>query len=49
MGAMLPIVTARLGLDPAVISAPLITTVADATGLMMYFTIATLLLSYLHL
>ena len=49
MGAMLPIVTARLGLDPAVISAPLITTVADATGLTMYFTIATLLISYLHI
>ncbi len=49
MGAMLPIVTARLGLDPAVISAPLITTVADATGLTMYFTIASLLVSYLHM
>jgi len=49
MGAMLPIVTAKLGLDPAVISAPLITTVADATGLTMYFTIASLLMSYLHL
>ncbi|MCD6340494.1 MAG: magnesium transporter [Desulfurococcales archaeon] len=49
MGAMLPIVTARLGLDPAVISAPLITTVADAAGLTMYFTIATLLINYLHI
>jgi len=49
MGAMLPMVTARLGLDPAVISAPLITTVADATGLTMYFTIATLLINYLHI
>lgn len=47
LGALLPLIAAKLGLDPAVISAPLITTVADATGLSIYFTIATLLINYL--
>ena len=30
----------RAGVDPAVVSAPFITTLVDATGLMIYFTIA---------
>lgn len=41
VGALLPFVLTRLRLDPAVASSPLITTVADAAGLLMYFTIAT--------
>ncbi|TCJ20118.1 magnesium transporter [Rubrobacter taiwanensis] len=44
IGAALPFALSRLGLDPAVASAPLITTVVDATGLIIYFTIATLVL-----
>ena len=35
----------RLGVDPAVVSAPLITTLVDGTGLIIYFEIARLLLS----
>jgi magnesium transporter len=34
----------RLGIDPAVLSAPLITTLVDATGLVIYFQIAKLVL-----
>ncbi|MCC7501581.1 MAG: magnesium transporter, partial [Flavobacteriales bacterium] len=34
----------RLGLDPAVSSAPFVATVVDVTGLLIYFTIASLLL-----
>jgi hypothetical protein len=34
----------RFGVDPAVLSAPLITTLVDATGLIIYFTIAKLIL-----
>lgn len=34
----------RLGIDPAVVSAPLITTLVDGTGLVIYFTIAKRLL-----
>lgn len=40
VAAVLPLVLARLRLDPAVASGPLITTIVDGTGLLMYFTIA---------
>lgn len=39
-GGMLPLLAKRLGIDPAVVSAPLITTLVDATGLVIYFLIA---------
>ncbi|MTV24813.1 magnesium transporter [Nitriliruptoraceae bacterium ZYF776] len=39
-GGLLPVVAKRLGIDPAVVSAPLITTLVDATGLILYFLIA---------
>jgi magnesium transporter len=41
IGALLPFILTRLRLDPAVASSPLITTISDATGLFLYFTIAT--------
>jgi magnesium transporter len=40
VAAVLPLVLHRLRLDPAVISAPLITTLVDGTGLVIYFTLA---------
>ncbi len=40
VGAILPLVGTRFGVDPAVFSAPLITTIVDATGLFIYFRIA---------
>lgn len=40
IGALLPLVLRRLRLDPAVVSAPFITTAIDAGGLFLYFTIA---------
>jgi magnesium transporter len=40
VGGMLPILAKRVGIDPAVISAPLIATLIDATGLLIYFWIA---------
>jgi magnesium transporter len=40
MGAALPMLARRAGVDPAVVSAPLITTFVDATGLIIYFVIA---------
>ena len=40
VGALVPIAAQRFGVDPAVLSAPLITTLVDATGLIIYFTIA---------
>lgn len=35
----------RLGMDPAVMASPLITTIADAVSLLVYFRIAVLLLA----
>jgi magnesium transporter len=40
VGALLPLLAQRLGADPAVMSAPFITTLVDATGLVVYFLIA---------
>ncbi|ROR72899.1 magnesium transporter [Bogoriella caseilytica] len=45
IGGILPLVASKLRIDPAVFSAPVITTVADATGLIIYFLIATAVLS----
>lgn len=47
VAAVLPLVLERLGVDPAVVSAPLISTFVDATGLLIYMTIAGLLLTQL--
>ena len=44
MAATLPLVLRRAGVDPAVVSAPLISTLVDGTGLIIYFEIARLLL-----
>jgi magnesium transporter len=44
IGAALPIIGTKFGVDPAVFSAPLITTVVDATGLLIYFKIASMVL-----
>lgn len=44
VGAALPIIGHRFGVDPAVFSAPLITTVADGVGLLIYFQMARLIM-----
>jgi magnesium transporter len=43
-GSMLPFVLRRLGADPASASAPFVATMVDVTGLVIYFTVARLLL-----
>ena len=43
-GSMLPFALRRLGFDPATSSAPFIATLVDVTGLVIYFTVAALLL-----
>lgn len=40
VGGMLPLVAKKLGVDPAVFSTPVVSTLVDATGLIIYFTIA---------
>lgn len=43
LGAVLPIVAKKLGLDPAVMASPLVTTILDAVSLLIYFGIAAVL------
>ncbi|HEV8638457.1 MAG TPA: magnesium transporter [Chloroflexota bacterium] len=40
VAAVLPLVLRRLRIDPAVVSAPMITTLVDGTGLVIYFELA---------
>jgi len=40
VGAMIPMLATMFKIDPTVMSAPLIATLVDATGLIIYFTIA---------
>jgi magnesium transporter len=40
VGSMTPLLARRAGVDPAVVSAPFITTIVDASGLIVYFLIA---------
>jgi magnesium transporter len=40
LGSVLPLVAARLRIDPTVVSGPVMGTLVDATGLFIYFTIA---------
>jgi len=49
-GAMLPMLLRRLGYDPASASAPFVATLVDVTGLLIYFAVATALLTgtFLH-
>ena len=44
VGAVLPIVLNKLKFDPAVVSAPFISSFVDGTGLIIYFTLAKILL-----
>ncbi|SFC30115.1 magnesium transporter [Parapedobacter composti] len=45
VGSMLPFILRRLGADPASSSAPFVSTLVDVTGLIIYFTVATLILA----
>ncbi len=44
VGATMPLLAKSLNIDPAVISAPMVTTLVDATGLIIYFAIAKMVL-----
>ena len=41
---MLPLIMRRLGFDPASASAPFVATLVDVTGLVIYFTMASVIL-----
>jgi len=40
IGAVLPLLACKIGLDPAVMASPLITTLVDAVSLLLYFAVA---------
>lgn len=44
VGATLPMIAKRIGVDPAVMASPFITTIVDAISLLIYFRIATVVL-----
>ena len=44
IGACLPIVAKKIGLDPAVMASPFITTIVDALSLLIYFAVASVVL-----
>jgi magnesium transporter len=45
VATLVPIVAQRVNIDPAVVSAPMITTIVDATGLLIYLSLAAALLT----
>jgi magnesium transporter len=44
-GSMLPFILRRCGLDPASASAPFVATLVDVTGIIIYFSVAKIILS----
>ena len=44
LGSMFPLILRRLGYDPATMSSPLVATVMDVTGLLIYFGVAIVVL-----
>lgn len=48
-GSLIPMLMDKLGFDPAVASGPFITTLSDLTSVLIYFNIASLLLSLIHI
>ena len=49
IGSLLPIVAQKLGADPAIMASPLITTIVDSLGLIVYFNIAQAILPGLNI
>ncbi len=47
IGTVLPFLLTHFDIDPAVASSPLVTTIVDAVGLMIYFTIASMVIGIL--
>jgi magnesium transporter len=44
VGALLPLASEKIGLDPAVLASPVLTTIVDALALLIYFATATRIL-----
>ncbi|MBD9118221.1 MAG: magnesium transporter, partial [Clostridiales bacterium] len=48
VGCCLPLLAEKVGLDPAVMASPFISTIVDATSLLIYFALASALIPALH-
>ncbi len=48
VGLLMPLILSRMNLDPATSSVPLITCIADIAGILIYFSVATALLTLPH-
>ncbi|MCB1062870.1 MAG: magnesium transporter, partial [Verrucomicrobiae bacterium] len=46
IGAALPMLARAARLDPAVVASPAITTLVDVSGMIIYFTLARMLLAF---
>ena len=46
VGSLLPMIAEKLGVDPAVMASPLISTITDAVSLLIYFSIAKMFLHF---
>jgi magnesium transporter len=44
VATLVPLIAQRMNIDPAVVSTPMITTIVDASGLFIYFTLAAIIL-----
>ena len=44
VGSTLPMLAKKIGMDPAVMASPFITTIVDAISLLIYFRVATIVL-----
>ncbi|SHJ38262.1 magnesium transporter [Nocardiopsis flavescens] len=44
IGSSMPLLARKVGVDPAVVSSPMVATLVDATGLIIYFSVARLIL-----
>jgi len=47
VASLIPILASRLGIDPTILSGPLMTTLIDGTGLIIYFSMAAIILPQL--
>jgi magnesium transporter len=45
VATLVPLIAERIHIDPAVVSTPMITTIVDASGIFIYFTLAALILT----
>ena len=46
VGSLLPMIAEKIGVDPAVMASPLISTITDAVSLLIYFSIAKMFLHF---